>query len=235
MKSEMEMKSQPFHQVMRFAVIPLLIFAAAHSVAKSESLPRKAHVQRVSHVIDGDTIILENGRHVRYIGIDCPEVAHARSEKKSEPFGKAAEKRNRKLVDGKTVRLEYDQEKTDRYGRALAYVFLSNGIFVNDLLVEEGLAHCLYDRKNTRFAEMFLKSQHNAMSSGKGVWGNRNLKKPYQVIGNRASRRFHPPHCDTAKQIAKRNRVVFPNRWKAFLEGYSPSKRCFFDPSPKKR
>ncbi len=182
---------------------------------------------RVDYVIDGDTVILKDGRHVRYIGINCPEVAHG--DRPGEPFGRAAERFNRQLVDGKTVRLEYDQDKTDRYGRTLAYLFVDRTLFVNRRMVEAGMAFCVYDPLTAKYAEVLLSAQRKAMSAGKGVWGNPILKKPKKLIGNRASRRFHLPHCDPAKRIAVRNRVTFKNRWEAFLEGYAPSKRCFFD------
>jgi len=182
---------------------------------------------RVDYVIDGDTIILKDGRHVRYIGINCPEVAHG--DRPGEPFGRAAERFNRNLVGGKTVRLEYDQEKSDRYGRTLAYLFPDRTLFVNARIVEAGLAFCLYDRQTTKYADVLLRAQRAAMSAGKGIWGNPALKKPRRLVGNRASRRFHLPHCDPAKRIADRNRVMFSSRWEAFLEGYAPSKRCFFD------
>lgn len=182
---------------------------------------------RVDYVIDGDTIILTDGRHVRYIGINCPEVAHG--DQPGEPFGRAAERFNRQLVDGKTVRLEYDQEKTDRYGRTLAYLFLDRTLFVNRRMVESGMAFCLYDRKTAKHADVLLSAQRKAMSAGKGIWGNPALKNPQRLVGNRASRRFHLPRCDPAKRIAERNRVMFSSRWEAFLEGYAPAKRCFFD------
>ncbi len=57
-----------------------------------------------------------------------------------EPFGKEASEANRKLVDGKTVRLEFDVQQVDRYNRLLAYVFLKDGTFVNAWLVENGYA-----------------------------------------------------------------------------------------------
>jgi len=66
---------------------------------------------------------------VRYIGVDTPEIHHPMIG--VEPFGKEASEANRKLVDGKTVSLEFDVEQRDRYGRLLAYVFLKDGTFVN--------------------------------------------------------------------------------------------------------
>ena len=71
-------------------------------------------VARVTQVIDGDTIRVEGGYKVRYIGIDTPEMGEA--------FGMEAWQANRKLVEGKKVRLERDVSETDKYGRLLRYV-----------------------------------------------------------------------------------------------------------------
>jgi len=75
---------------------------------------------------DGDTIILENGEEVRYIGIDTPE--------ESQPYFEEAKEFNRKMVEGKRVFLEYDQETKDKYSRTLAYVWVDS-LLVNAELV----------------------------------------------------------------------------------------------------
>ena len=88
---------------------------------------------QVVRVIDGDTIqiccIFGDREKVRYIGINTPEIHHPM--KGIEPFGKEAAEANRKLVDGKTVRLDFDVQQVDRYKRLLAYVYLEAGTFVN--------------------------------------------------------------------------------------------------------
>ncbi len=83
----------------------------------------------VRWVVDGDTVVLADGRHVRYIGIDTPEIDHAKQQ--AEPLAYGARSVNRQLVEGQSVRLEYDRETTDRYGRTLAYVYRGDGVFVN--------------------------------------------------------------------------------------------------------
>ena len=93
-------------------------------------------------VADGDTIILHDGRHVRYIGIDTPEIDH--KNRRAEPMGHEAQTMNRNLVDGWKLRLDYDQEKKDRYGRTLAYVYRSDGLLVNAEMLKQGYAHVLY-------------------------------------------------------------------------------------------
>lgn len=93
---------------------------------------------QVARVIDGDTIKLSNGDRVRYIGINTPETKHPR--KGVEYFGPEASAFNKKLVGGKKVRLEFDVQRRDRYGRLLAYVYLLDGTFVNLELVRQGFA-----------------------------------------------------------------------------------------------
>ncbi len=99
---------------------------------KHKSSEAVASVQ-VIRVIDGDTIqvccVFGDRVTVRYVGIDTPEIHHPM--KGVERAGKEASEANRKLVDGKTVRLELDVQQLDRYGRTLAYVYLEDGTFVN--------------------------------------------------------------------------------------------------------
>ena len=94
----------------------------------------------VKRVIDGDTIELDNGKTLRYIGIDTPETKHP--TKGVQCFGEEAYKKNKELVEGKRVQLEKDVSETDRYGRLLRYVFVlpddasrSATLFINQSLV----------------------------------------------------------------------------------------------------
>ena len=95
---------------------------------------------RVTRVVDGDTIevSMEGRRYtVRYIGVDTPEsVAPGQPV---ECYGREASRRNRELVEGRTVLLEKDVSETDRYGRLLRYVW-ADGVMVNAVLVAEGYA-----------------------------------------------------------------------------------------------
>ncbi|MBW2321013.1 MAG: thermonuclease family protein, partial [Deltaproteobacteria bacterium] len=114
----------------------------------------------VKWVNDGDTIVLADGRHVRYIGINSPEIDHENN--KAELFGYEAKKYNKTLVLSKMVRLEFDKETHDRYGRTLAYVFLGNGVFVNNAMIEQGYAYCLSRRPNIKYDQVLLRSQRDA-------------------------------------------------------------------------
>jgi micrococcal nuclease len=101
---------------------------------------------RVVKVVDGDTVVLSDGRTVRYIGIDTPEHG--------QPYFDAARNFNRKLVLGKPVELEFDLERYDHYGRLLAYVFVRDEkgrrVFVNAEMVRNGFARTYTKPPNVR-------------------------------------------------------------------------------------
>lgn len=119
---------------------------------------------RVTQVIDGDTIVVEGGYYVRYVGIDAPEVYP-----KPEPFGLEAWAANRKLVEGKKVRLERDVSRTDIYGRLLYYVYV-DGIFVNAELVKEGLAEAKAYPPDTKYRSYLEQMETEARLAGRGMW-----------------------------------------------------------------
>ncbi len=126
---------------------------------------REAVVRRV---VDGDTVVLTNGERIRYIGMDTPELHHP--SKPVQWYAREAMEFNRKLVEGRAVRLEFDVERHDKYGRTLAYVYLSDGTFVNAELVRQGYAHLLTIPPNVKYAELFLKCEREAREANRGLW-----------------------------------------------------------------
>jgi micrococcal nuclease len=177
----------------------------------------------VKQVIDGDTILLSDGRYVRYIGINAPEIDY--DKKRAEPFGYKAKSLNKRLVLGKKIRLELDKETHGPYGRLLAYVFSREGKFVNKELIGHGYAYVLFLKPNVKYNKLLLNFQRDAMSAKKGMWGNWKEKEDVYV-GNRRSKRFHHKNCPFGKKIKKSNRKIFSRKWDAFWAGFAPSKRC---------
>ena len=119
---------------------------------------------KVIEVVDGDTITIEGGYRVRYIGIDTPEV-HPRLE----AYGIEAWQANRQLVEGKRVRLERDASETDRYNRLLRYVYVDS-IFVNAALVRAGLARAKAYPPDTKYQDYLEKVEAEARHAGRGIW-----------------------------------------------------------------
>lgn len=184
---------------------------------------RAGEWQRVKKVFDGDTIVLEDGTRVRYLGINTPEVAH--KDARAEYFGDKARRENAGIVRRKKVRLEFDREKKDRFGRTLAYVFLEDGRFVNQLLVEKGCAYVFYHSSNTRYWDTLFQAQKRAIHAGAGIWPFiKSIRGTF--MGNKASRRFHHPTCRFAKKLHPKNKVSFSSLVDAFRAGFAPCRSC---------
>jgi len=115
-------------------------------------------------VIDGDTITIEGGYRVRYIGVDTPEI-----HPDLEAFGIEAREANRKLVAGKEVRLERDVSQTDKYGRLLRYVWVDD-ILVEAELVRQGLARAKAYPPDTKYQDYLEQMQAEAVETGRGMW-----------------------------------------------------------------
>ena len=124
-----------------------------------------------TRVIDGDTIAVEkNGKKekVRLIGVDTPETVHP--SKPVEYFGKEASEFTRKNVEGKRVRLEYDWQSRDKYGRLLAYVYIEeNGTFLNAEIIRQGYGFA-YTRYPFKYLEDFRKYEREARENRRGLW-----------------------------------------------------------------
>jgi len=115
----------------------------------------------VTRIIDGDTIEINGGEKVRYIGLDAPE--------KGGCFSEEATLKNQELVAGKEVRLEKDKTGRDKYGRLLRYVYVDD-VFVNEKLVRDGFAYAqAYSPDIGRQAILNDASQF-AWQNNLGIW-----------------------------------------------------------------
>lgn len=179
---------------------------------------------QVKWVNDGDTVVLVDGRRVRYIGIDSPEIDYDTGSE--QPCGYRARSFNKEFVNGKRVRLEFEAERHDRYGRWLAYLFLADSTFVNQEMIEKGYAWFLPTRAAEKYAKDLLEAQKRAMSAGRGIWRFLEKNDSAGYVGNRRSRRFHRSTCPSAATISARNRVAITSKWDAFWMGFAPAKEC---------
>jgi len=214
-------KSSIFNLQSSFPSIVSLIFLLLIFGAAGESAAQTWHTVR--WVTDGDTVALTTGQRVRYIGLNAPEIDH--ENQKAQPYGYQAKSFNKALVVSGKIRLEYDSERFDRYGRLLAYIFLDDGTFLNVRLLQAGLAYYLHHKPNLKYHQSLLKAQQEAMDLKKGLWQNwKETQKTY--VANRQSRRFHISTCSLAKKIRLKNKIRFSSKWEAFSNGYAPSKKC---------
>lgn len=120
----------------------------------------------VVRVIDGDTVEIEGGERVRYLGIDTPETGPPSG---AEYYGEEAAEKNRELVEGEVVGLEGDVQPRDEYGRRLCYVWRDD-VMVNAELVRLGYAYAYTLPPNTRYRELFLRLEREAREQKLGLW-----------------------------------------------------------------
>ncbi|MBF0123034.1 MAG: thermonuclease family protein [Candidatus Omnitrophica bacterium] len=174
-------------------LIAFVIFIVATIVtANNKSLPPvKSSVQgeittssvraHVINVYDGDTIKLSNGEKVRFIGIDTPELHNnpklAHDVKKLgidaetiKKMGARSYEFTRDLLADHDVRLEFDTQSRDRYGRLLAYVYLDDGTFVNEEIIRNGYAYPMRIAPNTKHAADFKALYEKAQANKRGLW-----------------------------------------------------------------
>lgn len=121
----------------------------------------------VARVVDGDTIEIEGGERVRYIGMNTPETVDPR--RPVQCFGKEASNKNKELVEGNNVHLEKDISERDQYGRLLRYVFLGDQ-FINLEMVKQGYAYADTFPPDVKYQEEFLTAQRAARAAKRGLW-----------------------------------------------------------------
>jgi micrococcal nuclease len=141
-------------------------------VSSQHAIVHAVELRTVKQVVDGDTIVLENGELVRLMGIDAPEIKHA--TKDGAEMGKEAAAFARKLVEGKKVRLEFAQSKPpdshkDNRKRTLAYVFLADGSFLNAEMLKAGYAFTIPGFLH-KYSEEFRRLEREARENKRGLW-----------------------------------------------------------------
>lgn len=161
----------PRRVVLILVVLVLAVLGGRLAIQRDDASPAGVRAE-VTRIVDGDTIHVDldgTDETVRYIGVDTPESVKPGTP--VECFAKEASARNAELVDGEEVRLRFDVERRDRYGRLLAYVYRArDGAFVNERLVRDGYARPLTVPPNVRFAERFARLAREARAARRGLW-----------------------------------------------------------------
>lgn len=154
-------------------------------------VPAGTEITEVRHAIDGDTLVLADGKHVRLIGINAPEVGHScqsrsrptpRGAATSSHFGKDctptldqplardARAQLANLVNHQPVTLSFEHERQDRYGRLLAHVLLADGQSVEEILLRQGLAWMVAIPPNIEQLNRLRAAEQEARTRQTGIW-----------------------------------------------------------------
>src|SRR3989344_5947281 len=164
-----EPKSGTEQPIATEAVVTTTPTTTSQTQQPQQATQQQTNTVLVTRVIDGDTIDIEGGQKVRYIGIDTPETVDPR--KPVQCFGVEASNKNKELVSGKRVRLEKDVSETDKYGRLLRYIYIGD-TFVNLELVKQGFAYASTYPPDVKYQSQFTEAQRQAKEQNKGLWGS---------------------------------------------------------------
>ncbi len=196
-------EARPVLQSMIQVVWVLVAIIVAGSSAASLT-----SAERASRVIDGDTIQLDDGRKLRYAGINASE--------EGEPYYRESTQANNLLVGNQEVDLEFGRSKTDKYGRLLAYVYVGR-TFIQAELVKQGWALVMRTQPLPRYRAALLRNQEEARDNGRGIWTKGEHRGQLAVV------EVHPR--ESRRQNANDEYVVFKNvgRIRLDLTGWSVS------------
>jgi micrococcal nuclease len=189
-------------------------------------------VYRVRKVVDGDTLVLENGAHVRYHGVNTPEAGHF--VKDAAPLSAQATARNVELVEGKRVRLKLPREPLDMHGRIVATVLIVNDdaseTDAGKTLLQEGLAKSMGLGASAQELSELKRIEEDAKARKAGIWGlEDNARKSGEVkpfIAASTGSVYHLRACGTAQRIRTMNLHEYDSAESAEAAGYKPCSKC---------
>ncbi|MBI3828924.1 MAG: thermonuclease family protein [Planctomycetes bacterium] len=232
----------------------LLQFLYAQGAPKSEAQgPRRVElsvadggIYRVRKVVDGDTVELENGLHVRYLGVNAPETG--RWLKEAAPLGEEAAARNRALVEQKAVRIHLGPEPLDPYGRLVARLTVvadanadtaqakpADELNVETTLLKEGLAKVLGLGLSPAERAAYQKIEEQAKEAKAGLWGLARAPEKeaaFPFCASSAGEVFHRAECAQAKRISAAHYVGFRSEEDARASGRRPCSQCMKASAP---
>lgn len=193
---------------------------------------------KVSLVVSGDTIVLEDGETVRYLGVTAPRLPPA--VERPEVLAEQSKEFNMSLVNGKKVGLEFEEGvKRDKDGFLLAYVY-ADGKLINGEILKKGFGRVAKVPRPKTHDVLFLQIQERAREQGLGIWALPEKFRPVEqpdalpvvtpkgevYISNKFSKKYHLPTCEWARSIGPETRIEYPSRDKAEAEGRQPCPFC---------
>lgn len=174
----------------------------------------------VKRVLDGDTVELTGGDKLRLLSIDTPEDG--------ERFHDEAKNLLAKLTRGKDARVEYADTRRDKYGRLLGYLYIDDTLFVNQVMIDSGLAYVYLFKDNDRDrseVRRLIDAQKQAIERKVALFGLTYEREEY-YIANQSSFRLHRPGCESVADIKPKNSRRFATREEGIAEGLSPCRNC---------
>jgi len=196
-----------------YVLIPIVLLLVPGCGSKEEITPEVRFTPEVTvvvkYVIDGDTLITKDGEHIRFLGIDSPEIWKKKGDKQDEPWGRDAANFVKVLLpSGSEVGLAFEAgNKEGAYGRKLAYLIVDDEL-VNGLLLKEGYAIFNDFGNELKYRDYLKKMERKARIHGKGIWeGRGKVKPPKYYVASKNGKYYHELDSEVAGKIKKKNRI----------------------------
>ncbi len=181
---------------------------------------------KVKEALTGDTVRLVGGKILKYAGLEAPPLTH--TIPLIRVYGENSKTFNKKLVEGKTILIEWGPKLRDSSNNLLGYVYLEDGTFVNLEVLKAGHAKPRIAAPNLAHADEFKKISLSAQREGLGVWKdapkNRLIKEEY--VGEKNTRIYYLPNSPELERIPQANLVTFRSRVEAVAAGYKACSTC---------
>ena len=163
-------RGAPFAFRLLFTLIILLAGSPGTATASACPAAKTSERVQVIYIYDGDTVKLSDGRRLRFIGINTPELGH--NDQPTQPLAEAARSALQRLLESnnRILLLQYGKQDHDHYGRLLAHAFLEDGDNVAVHLLQQGLATTLVVPPNSWGADCYQRIENDARLDGKGLW-----------------------------------------------------------------
>lgn len=201
-----------------FLTLPLLRQDAASGV--------ETQAARVRQALTGDSLLLENGKTLKYIGVRSPSPQSKTPLERQ--YGNKALELNQKWVGGKTVQIQWDFQIRDNRSNLLGYVFLEDGTFVNLEILKAGYGKARVTAPNKKYAADFRRAEFDARRKKIGLW----LKEPEnpflrsRYVGEKNTKVYYFSTSPELDRIPQANLIFFDSRVEAKAAGYKPCRNC---------
>lgn len=201
--------------------LTLILLLTCHASEALEKQPAS-----VSEALTGDTVRLEGGKTLRYVGIHSPPLQSPIPLVRD--YGKSALAFNQKLVGGKKIWVEWGSQIRDDRNNLLGYVFLEDGTFVNQEIAKTGNGKVVQIPPNTRYSATLRRAELEARRGRRGLW-KEEPENPYiknEYIGEKNTKVYYFPTSPELDRIPQANLVTFRSRVEAKAAGYKPCSTC---------
>jgi micrococcal nuclease len=219
----------------RFPLFPLFLLlllpiGPVGAETGAASLPR-GETSLAVEVVDGDTLLLENGVEVRLVGIQAPKLPLGRAGFKAWPLGEEAKRALEDLALGRRLTLHYGGRQRDRHGRALSHLARDDGLWLQGELLRLGLARVYSFADNRRLIPEMLEQERDARAARRGIWAldYYAVRTPETVAADVGSFQLVEGRVVDAAIVRKRGYINFGADWKTdFTISVAPRDRELF-------